>query len=334
MRKFILTFWNSFVFYNTYKPNTKHLSTSLGAGKIHNVLDRWIISRLHSTTKEATKKFDEYDITGAARLIESFVIDDLSLWYIRRSRDRFSRFARSGAARQNPRDKKELQDASSVLRYVLLEVSKLTAPFIPFLSEHIYGELGGKGSVHWENWPSFAKASEGKALINKRLESEMAQVRELVAKGLAERAKAGIKVRQPLASVKYQASMLKTQGLVELIKDELNVKEVVFDKSIKQEVELDTTITPALQKEGTLREILRHIQEMRKQAGYKPQDRAKLGYAGAEELKEILQENEKAIMSAAGLKEMGEGNRREEKFDVEQEFSLEGQKLFLAIRKS
>ncbi len=319
MRKFILTLWNSFVFYNTYKPNTKYPSTALRAGKIHNILDRWIFSRLHSVIKEATKKFDEYDITGTARLIEGFVIDDLSLWYIRRSRARF----------QNSANKKELQDASSVLRYVLLEISKLTAPFIPFLSEHIYGELGGKGSVHWEDWP---KADQRK--INAKLEKEMAQVRELVAKGLAERAKAGIKVRQPLGLLKIPMSKPQfSKDILGLIKDELNVKEVIADPKIKEEVELDTTITPALQREGMLREILRHIQGMRKQAGYRPQDKVRLRYAGDEQLKEILKENEKTIMSAVGLKEMTEGDRPKQTFDIEEEFSLEGRTLHLAIRK-
>ncbi len=324
MRKFILTLWNSFVFYQTYKksqtsrlnaqanPKTQNLKTK-------NILDKWIISRIHSITREATKRFDEYDITGTARVLESFVIDDLSLWYIRRSRQRS----------QNPKSKKELQEARGVLRCVLLEVSKLTAPLIPFLSEYIYGELGGRGSVHWQNWP---KADSKK--IDAELEKKMMQVRKLVAEGLAERAKVGIKVRQPLQKFKIKSEKLKmTKELLDLIKDELNVKEVLVDPNAKEGVELDTTITPVLQREGTLREIMRHIQEMRKQAGYKPQDRIRLRYTGAEELKEILQENEKAIMSQVGLKEMREGDRSEQTFDVEEEFSLEGQTLRLAIRK-
>ena len=316
MRKFILTLWNSFVFYQTYGVAIGNKQSTI---KSKNILDGWIISRLHSVIKEATRKFDEYDITGAARLIESFVIDDLSLWYIRRSRRRF----------QNPVNKKELQDASAVLRYVLLETSKLVAPCIPFLSEHIYGELGGRGSVHWQDW---SKADPKR--IFAKLEKEMAQVRELVAKGLAERAKAGIKVRQPLSALKIKNLKFEiSKDLLNLLADELNVKEVIVDPKIKEEVELDTVITPVLQREGTLREILRHIQEMRKQAGYKPQDKVRLRYTGDEQLKEILKENEKTIMSSVGLKEMREGDQPKQTFDVEEEFSLEGQNLRLSIRK-
>ena len=347
MRKFILTLWNSFVFYETYrKSQTPRLNAQANPKarkfKTEHILDSWIISRLHSTIKDATKSFDRYDITGAARAIESFVIDDLSLWYIRRSRQRFSRYAGSGAARQNPASKKELQEASGVLGYVLLETSKLAAPFIPFLSEHIYGEVGGKGlstrsgwrSVHWEDWPHFAKATRGKSGLDKKLEDEMAEVRELVVKGLAERAKAGIKVRQPLAALKIKNSKLKiSKDLLNLLADELNVKEVVFDKNLKGEVELDTTITPELRKEGLLREILRNIQEMRKKAGYKPQDRIYLRYQGAEELEKILRDNQKMIMPAVGIKEMQESDSSKEEFDIEQEFSAEGKTLRLGIRK-
>ena len=115
--------------------------------------------------------------------------------------------------------------------------------------------------------------------------------------------------------------------------DELNVKEVVFDKNLKGEVELDTTITPELRKEGLLREILRNIQEMRKKAGYKPQDRIYLRYQGAEELEKILRDNQKMIMPAVGIKEMQESDSSKEEFDIEQEFSAEGKTLRLGIRK-
>ena len=128
-----------------------------------------------------------------------------------------------------------------------------------------------------------------KSGLDKKLEDEMAEVRELVVKGLAERAKAGIKVRQPLQKLKVKSDKSKLKGeFMGLIKDELNVREIVFDKNLKEEVVLDTTITPELQKEGLLREILRNIQEMRKKAGYKPKDKARLRYEGEEELKEIF----------------------------------------------
>ncbi|MBI2647861.1 MAG: class I tRNA ligase family protein [Candidatus Wildermuthbacteria bacterium] len=174
VRKFMLTLWNSLVFYKTYLP------PAASKRKSEHVLDRWILSRLEAVTREATKRLDAYDITGAARAIESFVIDDLSLWYIRRSRQRF----------QNPSTPRELEQASFTLRSVLRRVSTIAAPFIPFLAEHIYREIeGGKESVHWQNWPASDRSS-----LQPRLEKDMGRARDLVALVLAERAKRGVKV--------------------------------------------------------------------------------------------------------------------------------------------
>ena len=133
--------------------------------------------------------------------------------------------------------------------------------------------------------------------------------------------------------MKIQVTRYKIQeDLVRLIRDELNVKEVIFVKSAKDELVLDTKITLELKKEGLLREMLRHIQGMRKQAGYKPKDRVQLSYSGEQQLKEILEENRKMVMSAVGLKEMTEA-KDGQKFDVEQEVSLEVQTLWFGIKK-
>jgi isoleucyl-tRNA synthetase len=189
------------VLYETYsgKKSQIHSVTRPGAQsdywanpKSKNVLDRWVLSRLNQIIKEVTEKLDVYDITGAGRMIENFVVNDLSLWYIRRSRTRF----------QNPASAKDFKEASATLSFVLLQTSKLAAPFIPFLSEHIHGSLKAKGSVHWEDWPKPEKRDE-------KLEQEMSRVRDIVAKALAERAKAGIKVRQPLAKLKVKSEKLK-----------------------------------------------------------------------------------------------------------------------------
>ena len=200
VRGFLLPLWNSYMFYEMY-ADKQSLGKNAGVPKPglgKNVLDRWIVSRLNTTTADMTKKMDDYDITGAARSLESFVIDDLSLWYIRRSRNRF----------QNPKSKKELQDAVSTLGYVLSQASLLSAPFIPFLSEVVFEKSKGKGSVHLKDWPfnSAAKRglAQGKPHVNKKLEEAMKAVREIASKGLALRAKAGLRVRQPLASLKIQ----------------------------------------------------------------------------------------------------------------------------------
>jgi isoleucyl-tRNA synthetase len=262
-----------------------------------------------------TKRMEEYDITGAARQLEDFVINDVSLWYIRRSRQRF----------QNPATKKELQEASATLGLVLLETSKLAAPFIPFMAEHIYGKLQSeKKSVHWEDWP---KASAAK--INAKLEKEMVQVRELVAKGLAERAKAGIKVRQPLQVFSVKGVSKLRKELLGLMRDELNVKEVVFVKNLKAEVELDTKLTPELEQEGLVRELVRTIQGMRKKAGYQPKDKATLFYEGDSDL---LRKNEKMLKTIANLKAIKEG--KPTKFDVQESFSIKGVDRYLFLKKT
>ena len=127
-------------------------------------MDRWVIFRLNELIQETTDMLDKYDVTGAARAIEDFIVNDVSLWYIRRSRKRFN-------------------EAAGTMSFVLKRVLKLTAPFTPFLSEEIYRRCalpGSARSVHLENWP---KAD--KKLINKKLNKKMVKVREIVALALA-----------------------------------------------------------------------------------------------------------------------------------------------------
>ena len=291
MRSFFLIFWNCFVFYNTYKAKTK--------SKTKHVLDTWIRSRLNYLTQEVTEKLDSYDVTAAARAIQDFVVNDLSLWYIRRSRTR-------------------AKEAAVTLRFVLCEVSKLSAPFIPFLAEHIFKSLGEKGSpstslrasVHLADWSKVLKSSR-----SVKIEQEMAEARVLVAKALAERAKAGIKVRQPLQELKIKTPALPAgrqkqklrEEILNLVKDEVNVKEIVFDAKLKQEVELDTKITPELKEEGMLREITRAVQGMRKDAGFVPSQKIALRYEGDQELVSLLLKHKIALQETLGIKAMEQG---------------------------
>ena len=169
--------------------------SSVPAGReVRGVLDRWISSRLNQTILGATQLLDKYEVGDAGRLIESF-IDDLSRWYIRRSRGIFQDVAKGGSA-----SKKQWQSASATLYYVLAELSKLLAPFAPFFAEALHQSLGEESSVHLMDWP---KAEKG--LIDKELLDQMAEVRRLTALALAEREKAGIKVRQPLQKLKVKS---------------------------------------------------------------------------------------------------------------------------------
>ena len=318
-KKFILTFWNCFVFYNTYNRNNIKNSSSLklsSGGRVnHSLLERWILSRLNNVTQEVNQRLDKYDPVGSARAIEDFIINDFSLWYIRRSRRRFD-------------------EAASTLRYVLLSLTRLTAPFTPFLSEYIYQNLNSENSnlksVHLEAWPKVDKK-----LIDRKLEKKMERVREIVTKSLAERAGAKIKVRQPLARLKIKGTRIKLETeLLGLIKEEVNVKEIIFDSKIKEEVWLDTEITPQLKEEGIVREIIRQIQEMRKNAGLKPKNKISLYYFGSDELNKILENNEKLILQEGKIKNLTRQEEKKEVFVVEKEIMVDRQKIYLAIKKN
>jgi len=305
LKKFILIFWNCFVFYQTYKknitPTPKGRGSDRSVGEPKNILDKWIISRLNELIQETTEKLDKYDVTGAARVIEDFIINDLSLWYIRRSRKRFEK-------------------AAGTLALVLQTISKLTAPFIPFLSEEIY--KGNKNSVHLEDWP---KANV--KLINKKLNQKMIRAREIVALALAERAKAGIKVRQPLAFLLVPDKIDKE--LSELIKDEVNVKKIIFSNTLI----LDTKITPELKKEGELREIIRNIRDLRKEIGVSQNYIVKEIASTISIVPEYMNIPEfRKEMGAKAFKAVAEG-KEAAGFDAKKEISLEGKKHFIWIKK-
>ncbi len=220
-------------------------------------LDRWIHSMVNMLTKDVTERLEHYDITGAARAIGAFVTD-LSTWYVRRSRDRFKG------------DQAPL--ASAMLQHVLLKLSKLMAPFTPFLADHVYHLVGGEmESVHLEDWPKVGEMHE-------RLVADMALARRVVEQGHSLRAKAGLKVRQPLQQVVTTEQL--RPDLDAVIRDELNVKEIHLTEklptgnewAVGEDVALDTTITDELKAEGMLRDLIREFNALRKTAGLKPTD--------------------------------------------------------------
>ncbi|MDP2641032.1 MAG: class I tRNA ligase family protein [Candidatus Yanofskybacteria bacterium] len=320
-RRFINTLWNSFVFYETYahKELPRTAPRKLGA------LDAWIFSRLNTVAGEMTAAMDAYDITGAARTLENFVMNDLSLWYIRRSRQRF----------QNPASLEDFEIASHTLRSILLNVCTMAAPFIPFLAEHMFSEIMRKirkglkrsESVHWQDWIEYQKKR-----TNKELEAEMIVAREIVAKALAERAKAGIKVRQPLAKLVIGKKL--PQEILALISEEVNVKNIEEDSSLREDVKLDTELTLELRQEGLVRELIRTIQDMRKRAGYKPRHKVFLSYSTQDSLAHLISHRTEEIMRAAGIREVKETPPAKTAFDAEQEFSLDGEKIWIGLKKS
>jgi len=225
-----------------------------------NPLDQWIVSRLHELTSDVDEHMQRYDLPSALKGVLPF-IDDASNWYIRRSRKRFWKS-------DNDADK---QMAYKTLHYVLVRLSLILAPFTPFAAEELYRSLTGGESVHLCDYP-------GSGQTNGLVLQEMSTIRDAISLGLAERSQAGIRVRQPLASVSIKGVKELKNEFIEIIKEELNVKEVQIDgKEGTLKVKLDTTISPELKTEGTSRELIRHIQSARKKAGLNVDDRIQLG---------------------------------------------------------
>ncbi len=244
-------------------------------GELDNVLDRWIVARLEQAKQKITQKLNAYDL-HAIREIPVFV-DDLSTWYVRRSRERL----KTGSA-------EEKEKCLSVLKYTLLELAKLMAPFMPFLAEHIYREVGGqRESVHLENWPENKNEK-----IEQKLIDYMQITRKVVELGLKERADVSIKVRQPLKSLKIKNYELEGEYL-DLIKEEVNVKKIEQEKGVGDpvnlEVILDTEMTDELKKEGLFRELVRKINSLRKKEGLTIEDRVVVKYNSDDgEIKEVF----------------------------------------------
>ena len=268
MRKNIVRLSNVLSFYELYADSSIKLSS-----KSNNRLDQWIVARLRELIKEVTNGMELYELDRATRPIADF-IDDLSTWYVRRSRGRFKGDSED--------DKK---NALATTRYVLLELSKVMAPFMPFFAEYLYQRVKveeGDESVHLTEWPR-----EGK--IDTDLIKDMTKARSLVTLVLEARDNAQIKVRQPLSELKIKNKELQSKKeILQLIRDEINVKTISFDETLEENVVLDTEITPELKEEGYIRELIRHIQVLRKKKGLTPKDFVKLTIGTDDTFKQLV----------------------------------------------
>lgn len=343
LRRFIIIFWNCYSFWEIYsqeaeiKENSFHRSEKPIEEK--NILDQWIFSKLNGLILDVEKDLDEYNITRAARLIEEFVINDLSLWYVRRSRKRF----------QQPESERDFKAALIVLRSILKDLSKIIAPFLPFLSEKIYTKISGGKSVHLENWP---KAD--KKMIQNDLEEEMTVARNIVKIGLRMRESVKIKVRQPLEIILIEEKNVSDfrKEILKIIEEELNVKAVKLVNKIEEvnfkekskwivnqegsiKVALKIEINETLKNEGILRDFVRLVQGMRKKAGYVPADRANLYFFGDVSVKKIIMENQCFIARQTRMECVDFFDGKSEKncdfFDVG---LIDGKEIKIALRKS
>jgi len=244
------------------------------------VLDRWILARLHKLIQQTTERLEGYVITETVRELGEF-IQDLSTWYLRRSRDRFK-----------STDEADKKSAIATLQECLVVLSQLMAPFTPFIAETVYRSSGGeKESVHLEDWPVV-----NAALLDEQILEQMGRTRSIVSRALERRSEAGINVRQALAkAVVTIPSGELAQEYLEVIQDEINVKAVEIQKG-DYLVELDLTLTAELVREGTIREIVRRVNAMRKNAGLTIEDRVTLYVSGNDEIILAVTEHKDALL--------------------------------------
>jgi len=317
IKRKLLILYNVYTFFGTYveKKDFPKKSTI----QPENALDQWIVSKMNQLISNAQLDLKKYDVARATLSIEDFFNNDLSLWYVRRSRKRFHE--------ENP----ERKNAIETLYWALLNTAKIIAPIAPFFAEAMYQTLKTDGmpeSVHLCDWPD----PKGEH-YNPALEENMGEVRAIVALALAERAAKAIKVRQPLASlkIKNQKSKIKNNDeLLDLIKDEVNVKEIVFDGTIENEITLDTTITPELKEEGIVRDMVRSIQDARKEAGLKPEDKVLVSLVAPDAMIKIIEKNKDFLLKETRAKEIMTNHKIGENAE---EIIIDGKKIVLAIKK-
>lgn len=302
--------WNMYDFFTMYAEVDKwefNGDISDPSEDLTNPMDQWIVSRLHQLVGQVEGNMDTYDIPNAVKPILPF-IEDASNWYVRRSR---RRFWKSG-------DDTDKNNAYRTLHYVLVQLSMILAPFTPFLAEELYQKLTGGESVHLLDWPVAGN-------VNELVVNEMETVREYVNTGLSIRARERQKVRQPLASVAVP-KLGQFVDFEDILCEELNVKSV----KIGEEFELNLVITPELKSEGISREIIRHIQSARKQAGLNVDDRINLTLITSDkELTDAVAEHSKVIKSETLTVKL----TKTELFEFKTEAKIDGVDLTISLAK-
>jgi len=403
LRRFMLTLWNTYSFFVSYANIDGYVPGAAAKGPKPEI-DKWLLSELNALVLKVTEELEEFDPTDAARAIEGFV-DDLSNWYVRRCRRRFWRGASDGDA--------DKQSAYDTLYTALVTVSKLIAPFTPFVAEELYRNLvvsldpAAPPSVHLAAWPLADMGA-----IDERLNEETQLVKRVCSLGRAARAKAQIKVRQPLAQVLVKArtaeetaSLAKNANLVleelnakalDMLEDEtavvrydvkpnlpvlgkkygaevaairaglaaLDPSEVaeavrrgrgvtVAGKELEAEdillqaqdsegfaaaqdagytVAISTAITPELADEGLAREIVRRLQDLRRDAGFELSDRITTWYAGDADVTRVMASQGEYIRGETLSTDLIAGDAPDDSYRSEQD--LEGTRVKLGVRRN
>ena len=320
--------WNMYDFFTMYAEVDGWEFNGDLSDPLHdltNPLDIWIVSRLHQLITEVERGLNNYNLQDATKPILPF-LDDASNWYVRRSRRRFWKSEDDG----------DKNDAYRTLHYVLVRLSYMLAPFTPFLAEELYHNLTGDNeSIHLKDWLPSGE-------IDNSMLRDMNALRTAVNDGLSKRASEGIKVRQPLASVKLINTISRdtpaevAQFLIDIAKDELNVKsvEIVTDsesESAQPSVVYDLTITPELKREGLMREIIRHVQSARKQAGLQIDDRIILSISSDDsEISQAVDSFADVIKAETLAVELNSAADESEKYDAK----IEGKLVEISLKKA
>ena len=245
------------------------------------VLDQWILARLQELVNESTAGYKNYELDKATRPITDF-IDDLSVWYLRRSRDR---------VKGNDEADKALSLAT--LRYTLRTLALVMAPVMPFYAEYLWFAVKDDGdaqSVHLGKWPEVKE-------VNSELQVNMAATREIVTQALEARTKSNIKVRQPVASV---TGPKLSEDMQQIVLYELNAKEYKVGESVS----IDTVLTAELIAEGNVRELMRAVQGRRKTEGLAPQDLIVLTITASDNGRVAIESNRDVLVKTVGASEL------------------------------
>ena len=285
--------------------------------ELTNKLDIWIVSKVHALAESVKEGTEAYNLSAALRQLMPF-LDNASNWYVRRSRKRFWKTDNDG----------DKEDAYRTLHYVLVQLSVIMAPFTPFLSEELYRNLTGGESVHLLDWPSKQK-------IDHKVIESMDFVLSVVNEGLSQRAKQSLKVRQPLNSVEIGGAsedLLNNSHEYEwMILEELNIKTIKWNKNAEFSVLIDTKVTPELKIEGIARDLVRAVQNARKNNGLNVEDRIVLRISTENELIEKAVNNLKDIIETETL-----ASYTDDSFDDENvvEEKIDGSKVKISLRKA
>ncbi|HUV52234.1 MAG TPA: class I tRNA ligase family protein, partial [Dehalococcoidia bacterium] len=339
VRKFMLTLWNIYSFFVTYANIDKFAPGTVAVPEQRPELDRWILSELNLLVDGVTRSLEEYDPTTAGRKIEEFV-DNLSNWYVRRSRRRFWKS-------ENDADK---LSAYTTLYHCLVTLARLLAPFTPFIAEELYQNLvkpfdkNAPESVHLTDYP-VADLSH----VDEKLSDATNLVMKVTSLGRAARSKAGVKVRQPLAKVlvkvRTEAEKASLEQMASQVLDELNIKELKVVESLPAEkhpgwplveegglmVMVNTEITQELADEGLARELVHRLQNLRKQASFDITDYIETYYEGGAAVQRVMDKFEHYIKQETLSRKLAQGNPPEGAFSKSQ--VIEGEKVVLTVKK-